>query len=42
MLFFGAQDMGCDLSLMKINYNLTKRITKTEKFEKCSNMYIMN
>ena len=30
MLFFGTQEIGCDLSLMKISYNLTKRTTKTE------------
>ena len=42
MLFCGRQEIGFDLSLMKINYNLTKRATKTEKFEKCSKMYIIN
>ena len=34
MLFFGIQEIGCDLSLMKISYNLAKRTTKNEKFEK--------
>ena len=34
MLFFETQEIGCDLSLMKINYNLTRRTTKTGKFEK--------
>ena len=42
MLFFGIPEIGCDLSLMKVSYNLTKRTTKTEKFEKCLKMYIIN
>ena len=42
MLIFGIQEIGCDLSLMKISYNLTKRTTKTEKFEKCLKNYIIN
>ena len=42
MFFFGIQEIGCELSLMKINYNLTKRTTKTEKFEKCLKMCIIN
>ena len=42
MFFFGIQEIGCDLSLMKIKYNLTKRTTKTEKFEKCLKKYIIN
>ena len=42
MLFFETQEIGCDISLMKISYNLTKKITKAEKFEKCLKMYIMN
>ena len=37
MVFFETQEIGCDLSLMKISYNLTKRTTKTEKFEKYLN-----
>ena len=41
-LFFGRIQIGCDLSLMKISYNLTKRTTKTEKFEKCLKKYIIN
>ena len=35
------QEIGWDLSLMKISYNLTKR-TKTENFEKNFNMFIAN
>ena len=42
MLFFEKQDIGCDLSLIKICYNLTKRTTKNEKFEKCLKMHIKN
>ena len=42
MFFFGIQEIGCDLSLMKINYNLTKRTTKTEEFEKCLKIYIID
>ena len=42
VLYFGIQEFGCDPSLMKISYNLTKRITKTEKFEKCLKKYIIN
>ena len=30
MLFFGIQETGCDLSMMKLSYNLTKRTEKTE------------
>ena len=30
MLFFGIQEIGCDLTLMKISYNLTKTTTKIE------------
>ena len=42
MLFFETQEIGCDRSLMKISYNLTKRATKTEKFENYFKMYIIN
>ena len=42
MFFFGIQEIGCALSLMKISYNLTKRTTKTEKLEKCLKMYIID
>ena len=41
MLSVQLQEIGWDLSLMKISYNLTKRTTKTEKFEN-SNMFIIN
>ena len=34
MLSLEKQEIGWDLSLMKIIFNLTKRTTKTEKFEK--------
>ena len=40
MLFLGIQEIACYLSLMKIS--LTKRTTRTEKFEKCLKMYIIN
>ena len=33
MLFFEIQEIGWDLSLMKISYNFTNVTTKTEKFE---------
>ena len=39
---FETQEIGCDLSLMKTSYNLTKRTTKTEKFENHFKMYIIN
>ena len=42
MLSFEIQEIGWDLSLMKISYNLTKRTTKNEKFEKNFNMLIIN
>ena len=42
MLFLEIQEIGWDLSLMKINYNLTKRTTKTEKLEKYFKMFIIN
>ena len=42
MLFHGIQEIGGDLWLMNISYNLTKRTTKTEKFENCLKMYIIN
>ena len=40
MLFLEIQEIGLDLSLMKISYNLTKRTTKTEKLEKHFKMFI--
>ena len=42
MLFFGIKEIECDLSLMKISYNLTKRTTKTEKCEKYLKIDIIN
>ena len=42
MLSVEIQEIGWDLSLMKISYNLTKRTTKTEKFEKNFNLFIIN
>ena len=42
MLFLEIQEIGWDLLLMRISYNLTKRITKTEKFEKYFEMFITN
>ena len=42
MLFFEIQETGRDPSMMKIGYKLTKRTTKTEKFEKKLKMYIVN
>ena len=33
-LIFEIQENGWDLSMMRKSYNLTKRKTKTEKFEK--------
>ena len=42
MLFFEIREVACDLSLKKISYRLTKRTTKTEKFEKGLKMYIIN
>ena len=41
MLFFEIQEIEWELPLMKISYNLTK-ITQTEKFGKCSKMYIID
>ena len=41
MLIFEAQEVGCDLSLMKISYSLTTRTTKYQKFEKYLKMYII-
>ena len=40
MLFLEIQEIRMDLSLMKISYKLTKRTTKTEKFEKYFKMSI--
>ena len=34
MLFLEIQEIGRDLSTMKVSYKSTKRTTKTEKFEK--------
>ena len=42
VLSLEIQEIGWDLSLMKISYNLTKRTTKNEKFEKNFNMFIIN
>ena len=42
MLSFEIQEIGWELSLRKISYNLTKRTTKTEKFEKNFNMFLIN
>ena len=42
MLFLEIEEIGWDLSLMKISYNLTKRTTKTEKLEKYFKMFIIN
>ena len=42
MLSLEIQEIGWDLSLMKISYNLTKRTTKTEKFEKYFKLFIIN
>ena len=42
MLFLEIQEIGWDLSLMKISYYLTKRTTKTEKLEKYFKMFIIN
>ena len=42
MLIFETQDIGCDLSSIKVKYNLTRRTTKTEKFEKYLKMYIIS
>ena len=42
MLLFETEEIGYDLSLMKISYNLTKRTTKTEKIENYLKMYITN
>ena len=41
-VLFETQKIGCELSLMEISYILTKRTTKTEKFEKYSKMYIIS
>ena len=42
MLLFEKQEILRDLSLMKISYNLTKRTTKNEKFEKGLEIYIIS
>ena len=42
MLFLEIQEIGWELSLKKIIYNLTKRTTKTEEFEKYFEMFIKN
>ena len=41
-VIFDTQGIGCDLSLMRLSYNLTKRTTKTEKSEQYLKMYIIN
>ena len=42
MLFFEIQEIGWNFSFMKVGYSLTKRTTKTEKFERYLKMYIIN
>ena len=42
VFFLEIQEIGRDLLMMKISYKLTKRTTKTEKFEKNGKMYIIN
>ena len=42
MLSLEIQEIGWVLSLMKIIYNLTKRKTKNENFEKIFNIFIIN
>ena len=42
MLSPEKQETGWDLFLMKISYNLTKRTTKTERFEKCFKLFILD
>ena len=39
ILFFEIEEGGWDLSMMKMSYNLTKRTTKIEKFEKTLKVY---
>ena len=39
MLIFEIQGIGWDLSMTINSYKLTKRTTKTEKFEKSLKMY---
>ena len=41
MFLFEIQEIGWDLSLIKISYNLKERTTKTEKFENYSKRYII-
>ena len=38
ILIFGIQGIGWDLSMMRISFKLTKRTTKTERFEKSLKM----
>ena len=42
MIFLEIQEIGWDLSLMKISYNLTKKTTKAEKLEMYFKMFIIN
>ena len=42
MLICEIRETGLDLFLMKISYNLTKKTTKIDKFEKCLKKYIIN
>ena len=42
VIFFEIQEIGWDPSLIQISYSLTKRTTKTEKFEKYLKTYIIN
>ena len=41
-MLYQIQEIGWDLSFMKVSYNLTKRTNKkTEKFEKYFKMFLM-
>ena len=42
MLFIEIQKIGWDRSLMKISYNLAKRTTETEMFEKYFKTFSIN
>ena len=42
MLSLEIQEIGWDRSLKKLSYYLTKRTTKTEKYEKNFNLFIIN
>ena len=41
LLFLEIQEIGWDLSLMKVSNNLTKRTTKTEQTEKYLKTFII-